>query len=259
MKVSDCFSIEGRNIVITGATSGIGRAIALACAAAGARVAAIGRNSSRLKQLEAELATAGSDEHRVYEFDVTNYDAIPGVIAEIVRDCGKINGFVHCAGSAMIVPLKMMNHELYERLFAVNVFAGYEFAKHIVSKKNFDQSLRGSLVFISSVSAMGGEPGLIGYASTKGAILAGTKTLAAELASRNIKVNALVPGHIENTMMGQQTFFDLPNMDGQKLRNAYPLGQGKTNDLIGPTLFLLSSASDWMTGTHLLIDGGYCL
>ena len=253
MTMSTQLPLSGKVIVITGATSGVGKSLAVACANAGATIAAIGRSSQKLEALKEII----SDRHYFKSFDVTDYANIKPLIADIVDKCGKISGFVHSAGIVTINPINSMTSSDYEKIFATNVIAGFEFVKHIVAKKNIAEN--SSILLISSVSALKGEVGLVAYSASKGAILSGMRSLAAELARKKIRVNALIPGQMIDTEMGQNTVDTLPPDALEVLKTKHPLGFGNTSSLTGAAIYFLSDESWWVTGSSLQIDGGFCL
>jgi len=256
MSILNAFSLESRVIVVTGATSGIGRAIAIACADAGATVAAIGRNRQKLDDLKPELDQYG---HPCFceSFDVTDYEKIPDLISRIVSQCGKIGGFVHAAGTALTCPIRMMNAKAYEDIYAVNVIAGFEFVRVISSKRYLAEEA--SMLFIGSVAGIKGEPALLAYSSSKGAVLAGVRSMAVELGSRNIRVNALIPGLIMDTDMGRSIIGALPQDAAQRLEKQHLLGWGNVEAITPSVIYFLSRASLWVTGSSLTVDGGYTL
>lgn len=253
----DIFSLAGKTVLITGASSGIGKGIALACAKAGATVAAIGRNQARLDALEQELKTIGGSRHFVAAFDVTDFEGLPRLVESVVDHCGKIHGFVHSAGVLTNSPLKVSSAETYRKTFEINTIAAFELSRLLSLKKYCGENA--SFVFIASVSALKGEPGLAAYSASKGALIAGSRSLAAELAAKKIRVNCILPGQISNTEIGkyQETMLDAESY--QRLAAAHPLGLGKVENMTGPAVFLLSDASSWMTGSSLVVDGGYTL
>lgn len=257
MNVLDTFSLKDKVVLITGASSGIGRAVAIACAEAGATIGAIGRNQERLDNLLTELRQINANPHCIKSVDITDFDRIPNSVEEIVTQCGKISGFVHCAGIAQTCPLRTMNAEIYQNLYAVNVIAGFEFARAICAKRHLETPA--SFLFVASISALKGEPGLLAYSSSKGAILAGVRSMAAELSRKGVRVNALVPGHMIDTKMGAETVADLPEDALAHLKAKHLLGWGNVNAVTGSVIYFLSSASWWTTGSVLNIDGGYSL
>jgi NAD(P)-dependent dehydrogenase (short-subunit alcohol dehydrogenase family) len=148
-----------------------------------------------------------------------------------------------------------MKPSYYENMFAVNVIAGFELAKIISMKKYLNES-EASFVFIASVMGLLGQPGKVGYCSSKGALLSGTKAMALELAAKNVRVNCVLPGVVE-TPMTKKMLEKLPEDAMQSIKNMHPLGLGKPEDIANVATFLLSDASRWITGTSLIVDGGY--
>jgi NAD(P)-dependent dehydrogenase (short-subunit alcohol dehydrogenase family) len=144
----------------------------------------------------------------------------------------------------------------YSELFATNVIAGFEFAK-VISKKKYINKEGGSFVFISSVRGFLGEVAQTGYCSSKGALIAGTKALSLELAFKKIRVNCISPAQISGTEMTNKIFENSTEQNNSRKLDMYPLGYGETNDVANGCIFLLSDASKWITGTNLIIDGGY--
>ena len=255
--VIDRFRLDDKVILITGATSGIGREVALACADVGATVVAIGRNPQKLEVLNAELNSISKKPHFVTHFDVTNSSAIPDLLTQAVARCGKISGFVHSAGIIDNCPIRAMESATYQKIFQTNVFSAFEFVKAISNKKNIADTA--SFVFISSISAIKGEAALLAYSSSKGAIISAVKSMAAELSKKHIRVNSLIPALLSDTEMGKKTVSPLSDEALNKLTEKHLLGLGKVDNIIGPMIFLLSDASIWITGTSLIVDGGYTL
>jgi len=253
MRNSNPFSLKGKNILITGASSGIGRQCAISCNQLGAKVILIGRRKEKLIET-IELLQTGN--HLYYSFDVTNYQGIESIVAEAVTNTGPIHGFIHSAGIELTLPLSVTRPTHYQELFATNVIAGFEFAK-ILSKKKFAAPGGGSFVFISSVMGCLGEVAHSAYCSSKGALIAGTKALALELAEKKIRVNCISPALIEGTDMTKKMFENSSEQNNIKNFEKHPLGYGKTEDVANGCIYLLSDASKWITGTNLIIDGGY--
>lgn len=257
MYCNDLFSLENKVILISGASSGIGKGIAIACAKAGAIVIGIGRNQNKLDALLQELRQISNKMHSVYSCDVTNYSELSTLISDAVSRCGKINGFVHSAGIASNCPLKISTDAIYKQTFEVNTISAFEFSRLISLKKNCGENA--SFVFVASVSALKGEPGLIAYSASKGALVSGCRSLAAELAGKRIRVNCVVPGQITDTEIGKYQAETLDAESYQKLADSHPLGLGKVENIVGPVVFLLSEAASWITGSALVVDGGYTL
>jgi NAD(P)-dependent dehydrogenase (short-subunit alcohol dehydrogenase family) len=245
-------SLENKNILITGASSGIGRECAVVLSKIGANVILIGRDLIRLKQT---LDLLESNNHLMYQMDVTEYNNIETIIADSVNKIGKIDGFVHCAGIEMTLPLQSMNYNKFNLLFSVNTIAAFEFSK-IVSKKKYCNGLGASFVFISSVTGLLGVNGKIGYCSSKAALIAGGKAMALELANKKIRVNTILPGMVD-TEMFQKIKGELSEESLLDIQKRHPLGIGQPNDVSNLCAFLLSDLSKWITGSDYIIDGGY--
>jgi NAD(P)-dependent dehydrogenase (short-subunit alcohol dehydrogenase family) len=247
------FTLEGKKILITGASSGIGQQCAISCSQMGAIVTLIGRNKDNLQKTMALLSRGN---HQYFVFDVTDYSGIEGIVNDAVRKTGKVSGFIHSAGIDLPMPLNVTKPENYEALFATNVIAGFEFAK-ILSKRKYSDDSGSSFVFIASIMSVVGNPSLSVYSASKGAIVAGIRSIALEFANKKIRVNAISPGQICNTKMTDNKFSLLPKEDIDKISDSHPLGLGSVEDVANGCIYLLSDASKWITGTNLIIDGGY--
>jgi len=246
------FSLKNKNILITGASSGIGRQCALTFSQLGANVILIARNKERLKDTFSKLEKGN---HLIISQDITEYDKLEQIIKYSVEKIGRISGFVHSAGIEMTLPLRSMNSSYYEKIFAINVISGFELAK-IISKKKYLDKNGASFVFISSVMGIVGNPALIGYSASKGALISAIKSMALEFISKNIRVNCISPGHVE-TEMASKLFEKLSEESKKQIIDMHPLGLGKPEDIANACAFLLSDASRWITGTNLIVDGGY--
>lgn len=246
------FSLKNKNILITGASSGIGRQCAITFSQLGANVILIARNKERLKETYNKLDKGN---HLIISQDITEYNKLEEVVNTAVDKIGKISGFVHSAGIEMTLPLRSMQPSYYEKMFSVNVIAGFELAK-IISKKKYLYKNGASFVFISSVMGILGQLGKIGYCSSKGSLISGVKAMALELASKKIRVNCILPGVVE-TEMSNEMFQKLSEESKKNIVDMHPLGLGKPEDIAYACVYLLSDSARWVTGTNLIIDGGY--
>ncbi len=245
-------TLKGKNIFITGASSGIGKECAIKAAQLGARVVLVARNQERLKQT---LDSLSNDNHLYFPCDVTISDLLEEVVRQAVEKLGKISGFIHSAGIEATIPLRNMNRGKFEEMFSVNVLAAFEIARLLSNKKYLDPA-GSSFIFIGSVMGMLGEPGKVAYGSSKAALIGGTKSMAIELAPKNTRVNCIMPGVVE-TEMSAKLFQTIPEPSRQEIIKKHPLGLGQPEDIAHLCMFLLSDASRWITGSAIPIDGGY--
>ena len=166
-----------------------------------------------------------------------------------------MNGFVHCAGLPYIAPLKVVNAEKVEKLYKLNTYTAIELAK-ICSSKQVYAGEAGSFILISSVYGIVGSAANVGYAMSKGAIIAITKSLAIELVDNGIRVNCIAPGFIKTPMANKVNGMMDESYD-ERLKALHPMGLGKSEDIAKAILFLFSDMSQWITGAVLNVDGGF--
>lgn len=241
----DAFSLCGKTILVTGASSGIGHQIALSCAAAGAQVIVSGRNEERLSAVLLYLRGSG---HRAIPADLTD-DASIEVLGVSV---GKIDGVVHSAGVSHLAPMRMISRAHVESQLNANVIGPMLLTKQLLVRNSLRE--QGSILFISSISAHIGVHGVAAYSASKAALEGMTRSLAMEVARKKLRVNCLAPGLVETPMFeaAQRTTGGLDETLAK-----YPLGIGKPEDVANAAIFFLSQASRWITGTTLVLDGGH--
>lgn len=249
----DCkpFSLEGKNILVTGASSGIGRQCAIDFSKAGANVFLVARNSARLNET---LEMMTGDGHVAVSLDLTDYDRIPEIIGDYVSKHGKLDGVVNCAGISATLPLKQIDIARLNEFFNANVASAIELTREASKVKNMNAG--GSIIFFSSVMGCVGESGKSVYSLTKGALVAAARSIACELAKRRIRVNCISPGAILTPINEHLPHMADPGLR-KKLEDKHLLGLGHTQDISYGCIYLLSDASAWMTGQNLIIDGGY--
>jgi NAD(P)-dependent dehydrogenase (short-subunit alcohol dehydrogenase family) len=249
------FSLEGKTILVTGASSGIGRQCAIDCSKMGARVVAIARNQERLDET---LSVLDGDGHHSYSYDFSDTDGIAELVSTVVNDCGRIGGMVYAAGVEKTLPFKMLKSDDYSEIFKVNTISAFEMAKNVSNIKNFNKLVGGGIVFISSITATIARVGTAAYSASKGAMVSAARVLASELAARKIRVNCISPGTVLTPLM--QNYLDkLSEEDYQKRIGGFPLGLGETTDISNACIYLLSDASRWITGQNIIIDGGFTM
>lgn len=247
------FSLEKKVIVITGASSGIGQQCAISCSKLGATIILFGQNAERLKLTHSMLEGMS---HRVFIQDIRDSVSFQSAINNAVMELGTIDGFIHSAGIQSMLPLRLHTKDVFTNQFDVNVIAGFD-ACRVLSKKEYFNPSGGSLVFISSIRGILGAANQIGYSASKGAVIAGARAMAIELASRNIRVNSVSPGMVEDTEMTKAIIKQLPTDWYEKSKSEYPLGWINTSDIANTCIFLLSEESKKITGTNIIIDGGF--
>lgn len=248
------FTLQGKHIVITGASSGIGRQCAIDCSRSGANISLIGRN---LERLEETKNLCEGDNNFSYSFDLNETSNLPLLVEEISKVSGKIDGILHCAGISGVYPLNIAKKEIQEKFFLTNVMSAIEFTRLAVKKKNFSAD-GGSIIFMASVMGVVGEKAKFIYSMTKGALISGARSLALEYADRKIRFNCISPGVIETPINATQPYLADPELR-KKTEFSHPLGLGKTEDISSTVIFLLSDAARWITGQNLIVDGGYTL
>ena len=247
--------LQNKNILITGASSGIGKECAFRCYEEGAKVHLLGRNERSLKEIYAQL---NDNNNSISVLDLQDFERYQNIIENIVTTHGKIDGFIHSAGYQITLPISAMNYQMYLDIFSVNTVSAFEFIR-LLSKKNYGNLSCMSIVLIASIMSIIANPALTAYCASKAALVGGAKALALELANNKIKVNCVSPGYLEDTKMMTELDEILSNQELDNLKKGYPLGLGSTNDITALCLFLLSDESKWITGQNIIIDGGYSI
>ena len=247
--------LEGKSAIVTGAGSrrGIGRAIALALAAEGARVAVVDIDSAGAEATAAEIRDIGSDALAITA-DVSSSADVLRTVAETCSIFGGIDILVNNAGFVRFMPFLHISEELWDRTMAVNV-KGYFLMGQAVAKRMVDQGHGGKILNLSSISAeMAGEE-KTHYCTTKGAIKLLTQGMALELARHRINVNALAPGSIDTDIVTEGPIMGL--VEQERRESSIPWGRmGEGKDLAGAAVFLVSSEAEYVTGASLIVDGG---
>lgn len=246
------FSLSEKTIIVTGASSGIGRQCAISCSNSGARVVLMGRDQERLN---GTLELMKNGEHIISRVDLLDFDEIEHAIVKIIANTGKLNGLINCAGVSTTLPFSQSKPEKMESFFRTNVIGPMNLTRLILKKDNFSDK-GGSIIFISSVMGSAGETGKHLYSMTKGAIDAGVRSLAVEFASKKIRINSISPG-VVITPMSQNAVYSRDEDSLNKVKALHPLGLGYPEDVANSCIYLLSDASKWVTGSNLIIDGGF--
>lgn len=243
------FSIEGKTVLVTGASSGIGRATAIACAQMGAKVVVSGRNKERLQETFDALE---GDGHQMIVADLAD-DAQIDSIVELLP---VLDGLVNNAGITETCPTPFIKREKLNRVMEVNAIAPILLTQRILKKKKIGKG--GSIVFTCSISGtvvVGG--GNVLYSASKGAVHGFMKNAALDLAAKGIRVNDVCPGMIDTHILDEGTIgVEELKIEAQR----YPMKRfGKPEEVAYSIIYLLSDASSFVTGTSIVIDGGFTL
>ena len=239
------YSLKGKNILVTGASSGIGKAIAIECSKLGATVILTARNEVRLKETLDQLEGNG---HQTIVADITNEDDRKRLADSIPQ----IDGFVCNAGITKRKPVSFVKEEELREIFETNTFAAFLLTKAIMKAKKMNKE--GSMVFMASMAAKTVTPGNSMYAASKAAIESFSRSCALEYAAKGIRANAILPGMIETPLINSGM---LSEVEIERDKQHYMLKRyGKPEEIAWAVIFLLSDASKWITSTSLLINGG---
>lgn len=244
----ECFS--GKKILITGASSGIGRATAIKISENGGDLVLVG---TRIDALKKTLSLLGEGKHSLIVIDFLS-GTLESDLKMLFKQTGKVDGFLHCAGIHSSAPLKVQDYSKTETLYKINVFSALSIIKELRKKNNHSPGC--SAVLMSSVSALLGESAISAYASSKSALIGLTKSLSAELVKDNIRINCISAG-IVKTEMTESFFEKLDDNYVRDIESKHALGFGMPNDVANAVMFLLSESASWITGSNLVVDGGY--
>jgi NAD(P)-dependent dehydrogenase (short-subunit alcohol dehydrogenase family) len=245
------FSIQGKSVLVSGASSGIGKEISIRLSKAGANVIIIGRVEERLIQTYKSLELSF---HKFFICDLTNESDIK----ELVDNIEAIDSIIHCAGMGRYVPLKFYGKPVLKEFYEINLFAPLLLTKEFIKKRKIRNG--GSIVFISSIMSVVGAKANGIYASTKSALVGATKSMALELAVNNIRVNCISPALVRTPLLDSGIDKGgISQSEYDKDLFKHPLGIGEPADIANLCFYLISDEARWITGTNVIIDGGYTL
>jgi len=245
-------AFDGKVIVVSGASSGIGRAVAIKLGQQGATLVLIGRSRERLEETARQ---ANAPSCRILEIDLSRHADIMPAIQEVSAAAGRLYGLCHAAGTVETLQWNATTSNKLQAMLQVNYLGGMELARSITRRDILSEE-GGSILFISSICTIVGAPGRIAYSGSKGALTAAARAMAIELARRSIRVNVLSPG-IVRTEMTEKSFYGLSTHQIQNLKETHPLGFGSPEDVARAAAFLLSPENKWITASDLVIDGGF--
>jgi NAD(P)-dependent dehydrogenase (short-subunit alcohol dehydrogenase family) len=245
------FRLDGKTVLLTGASSGIGQCAAIQAAEHGARVIITGRDEKRLAETFERLPNKQLNHRMIAQAFNTVQD-----INQFATQLEPLDGVVHSAGISKVVPCRMINEKILNEVHFINFTTPVMLTQQILFKRLLKDS--GSIVFLGSLGALVGTKGNGVYASSKAAIMSIAQNLAVELAPKKIRANSLAPGMV-TTPMNMSSESPLSPEQLERDQAGYPLGWGKSEDVSNAIIFLLADASRWITGTCIKMDGGLTL
>lgn len=241
------FDLQNKTILITGASSGIGRATAILCSSMGAKLIITGRTESKLNDVFNYLEGIG---HKKLLLDFEDEDSISKLVAYVEG----VDGVVLSSGISENIPFSFTNEKKLARIMKVNFEAPFITTQKLVKEKKIKKG--GSIVFVSSISGyLAVAKGISAYSASKGALCASIRVMALELSAKMIRVNTVCPGMVKSEMNYENQNLTGDQMIEDEARN-YPLGYGSPEQVASSIVFLLGEGSSWITGTNLVIDGG---
>ncbi len=243
--------LSGSTVLVTGASSGIGRETAAVLSSLNARIVLTGRRRERLEETLSLLSGQG---HRVETFDLSQVEGIPKWLRSVTDQVGPLKGLIHAAGKQLTSPIRVVNQAAAADLLATNLQSA------IMLMRGFSQKVchapESSVVFISSITGLVGRSGASVYSASKAALIGLARSLAVELAPERIRVNCIAPAFVRTEMLTQLEQWLTPEQYAA-LEKSHPLGFGTPRDVANAAAFLVSEMARWITGTTLVVDGGY--
>lgn len=242
------FTLDGKKILVTGASSGIGRGVCVDCSKMGATIHLTARNEVRLAETLSQMQGEG---HQIHQVELCNQDDIVGLVDSL--PC--LDGVVLCAGIIKTMPVKNISEDALEEIFNTNIMADIRLVSRLLKKKKLNKGA--SVIFISSVSTFNVKIGNSLYSATKGAVNSFAKAMALEVSKQNMRVNCIQPGFVPSRLLSSGAIEEDSFLKFYAER--HPLGFGTPTDIANTCIYLLSDASRWVTGSIFTIDGGYTL
>ncbi len=239
------FSLNGKTIFVTGASSNIGRQIAIKCSEMGAKVIGSAR---RIEMLNETLASMTGEGHTMIPCDLSEPEQLPALVEQLPE----LDGVILCAATFRTTPIRNNRRKYTEEMFNTNTFANIDLVQLLLKNKKVKTG--GSILFISSVAAYRPYAGNALYSATKGAINSFCQVLAIEQGSRGIRANCVSPGILNNDKIEGDGAVTKEQLQAEEAR--FPLGFGRTTDIAYAAVYMMSDASRWVTGTNMIVDGG---
>lgn len=242
------FTLVGKTVLVTGASSGIGRGVCTDCSKMGATVHLTARNKERLNETLSQMEGEG---HVIHQADLCSTDDINALVDSLPA----LDGIVLCAGIIKTMPVKNISEDAMMEIFNANIMGDIKICSRLLKKKKLNKGA--SVVFISSVSTFNVKVGNSLYSATKGAVNSFAKAMALEVSKQNIRVNCIQPGFVPSNILSSGAIEEDAFLKFYAER--HPLGFGTPTDIANGCIYLLSDAARWITGGIFTIDGGYTL
>lgn len=246
--------LKGSAVLVTGASSGIGAATAQLLSELGVSLVLSGRNLDRLNSVYESLDRCEGSKHAIVSADLAKQGEGGRLINEAVAQIGPLSGMVHCAGVRSVEPIRFFKEATFDETINANVRSAFSLLAAF--RKPSNRRVGASAVLVGSVVAHKGQPGVSAYCASKGALIAASRSWARELSREGLRVNVISPGYVEGPML-EAFKAQTSTSQQQELIDSYPLGLGRPIDVANGIAFLLSSASQWITGISLPVDGGF--
>lgn len=240
------YTLQSKTILVTGASSGIGKCIAIRCSEMGANVIVTGRNEERLSDTITQLSCEGT--HTSIIWDLSKHDTINDFVSQLPE----LDGVVMDAAIFDTTVVRHLKQEKMHTMFNTNTFANIVLVQSLLKQRKLKKN--SSVVFISSVASTRPYKGNALYSATKGAINSFSKVLAVELGAQQIRVNCIHPGIVRTKQDPKDWAVTKEELSAEEAR--YPLGFGEPNDIAYAAIYLLSDVAKWITGSDLIVDGG---
>lgn len=244
--------LTGRVILVTGASSGIGRETAVLLSELGATLILLARSAENLEITRSQLT---GDGHLTVRFDVAEGSGLPALLKDLSAKTGPLHGIVHCAGIYSIRLIRSLDLPQIEQTMRVNLSSAMMLVKSFRQKGVAGKG--GSVVLLASAAAVKGQAGLSLYSASKAALIGFARSAAIELAPEGLRVNCIAPGWVETPMTREAREFMLTDEQASAIEKAHPLGVGHPRDVAHAAAFLLADTGRWVTGTTLVVDGGF--
>jgi NAD(P)-dependent dehydrogenase (short-subunit alcohol dehydrogenase family) len=245
------FDLTGRRILVAGASAGIGASTAILLSKLGAQVVLHGRDLKRLNEVLDQLSGKG---HVISAFDLNQLDEVPSWLKGVICAERPLDGIAYCVGVQTTIPVRNFSTKHFDLVMHTNLGSALALTRGF--RQRGCHSPGASMVLVSSIGGLLGQPGNVVYGASKAGLMSAARGLAMELLRDDIRVNSVAPAMID-TAMSRKAFSEMTEAQIEGILKRHPMGMGKPEDVAGPIAFLLSDASRWINGANLTVDGGH--